>query len=293
MCSATTRRWCVPSPPAGSATTTVRYRRVELRYVDLKAGRRLQLTAYDETQAHTRNVEPGEAAIAEVAELLSAGYANWHVETTDETWQLRITKKGRPLLHRGPAGPGHVDRSHDRAKRRRLDEADPVFELLGISTADGKVKPSRMSKFRQVQDLLAALDPLIDDAVALGPGAESVAEPAAAGRRSRLRQRLPDVRGLPLSDCGQGAAGPGRRSRRQGSGARAQHRSRRAARGRRPADVRREPDRVGRARPMRPISCLPCMPATRRPTTRWRERCAGRRRSSSRRRAVITTSSDS
>ena len=103
------------------------YRRVELRYVDLKAGRRLQVTSYDETQAHTRNVEPGEARARRVDELLAAGYANWHVETTDETLQLRVTKKGRPLLHRAPAGPGHVDRSHDRAKRRRLDESDPVF----------------------------------------------------------------------------------------------------------------------------------------------------------------------
>ena len=32
-----------------------RWRRVELRYVDLKAGRRLQLTAYDDTQAHVSN----------------------------------------------------------------------------------------------------------------------------------------------------------------------------------------------------------------------------------------------
>jgi SAM-dependent methyltransferase len=149
---------------------TVPYRRVELRYVDLKAGRRLQVTAYDETQAHTRNVEAGDALAGEIDALLAAGYANWHVETTDATWQLRITKKGRPLLHRGPAGPGHVDRSHDRAKRRRLEEHDPVFALLGISTEDGKVKPSRMAKFRQVQDLLAALDPLVDDVVSLGPG---------------------------------------------------------------------------------------------------------------------------
>lgn len=149
----------------------VPFRRVELRYVDLKAGRRLQLTSYDDTQAHTRNVEPGPAADDAIEELLTAGYANWHVETSDETWQLRITKKGRPLLHRGPAGPGHVDRSHDRAKRRRLTEDDPMFELLGITSTDGRVKPSRMAKFRQVQDLLSALDPLIDDAVALGPGA--------------------------------------------------------------------------------------------------------------------------
>ena len=31
------------------------WRRAELRYVDLKAGRHLQVTTYDATQAHTHN----------------------------------------------------------------------------------------------------------------------------------------------------------------------------------------------------------------------------------------------
>ena len=41
-----------------------RWRRVELRYVDLKAGRHLQVTSYDDTQAHTANHAVGEAAPA-------------------------------------------------------------------------------------------------------------------------------------------------------------------------------------------------------------------------------------
>ena len=150
---------------------TVPFRRVELRYVDVKAGRRLQLTSYDETQAHTRNVSPGPEAEAAVDELLATAYANWHVETAGETLQLRVTKKGRWLLHRSSRdAKADVDRSHDRAKQRRLDESDPLFALLGVTTADGRVKPSRTAKFRQVQDLLQALDPLVEAAVQLGPG---------------------------------------------------------------------------------------------------------------------------
>jgi SAM-dependent methyltransferase len=150
---------------------TVPFRRVELRYVDVKAGRRLQLTSYDETQAHTRNVAPGPEAEAAVDELLATAYANWHIETAGETLQLRVTKKGRWLLHRSSRDANaDVDRSHDRAKQRRLDESDPLFALLGITTADGRVKPSRTAKFRQVQDLLQALEPLVESAVQLGPG---------------------------------------------------------------------------------------------------------------------------
>jgi SAM-dependent methyltransferase len=150
---------------------TVAFRRVDLRYVDLKAGRFLQITAYDETQAHTRNVAAGAAAAAQIDALLDEGYANWTAETTTEAVQVRITKRGKPLLHRSAhATITAPDRDHDRAKRRRLDDSDELFEVLGISEPGGRVKPTRTAKFRQVQDFLAALDPVIGDAVTLGPG---------------------------------------------------------------------------------------------------------------------------
>lgn len=150
---------------------SVAFRRVELRYVDLTAGRRLQVTSYDETQAHIRNLVPGEESRVELLQLLRAGYANWHIDTLSQAVQARVTKKGKVMVHRGAsvALVERLDRSHDRAKRRRLDADDALFRVLGITSADGKVKPSRVAKFRQVQDLLAALDPVVDDAVALGP----------------------------------------------------------------------------------------------------------------------------
>lgn len=154
--------------------TVAPFRRVEVRYVDLKAGRRLQVVSYDDTQAHTRNVELGRAAEAAVDELLAEPYASWHIRAGTETTQLRVTKKGRPLLHRAPTedGAGDVDRSHDRAKHRRLDGADPLFQVLGIADERGRIKPTKVAKFRQVQDLLGVLSPLVDDVVSLGPGAD-------------------------------------------------------------------------------------------------------------------------
>jgi SAM-dependent methyltransferase len=152
------------------------HRRVELRFVDLKQGRRLQVTRYDETQAFTSNVDV-DASQAEIERLLAQPYANWHVETSTETVQVRITKRGKPLVHRSPRETAvEPDRAHDRAKPRRLDATDPIFAALGLGTADGRIKPSRVAKFRQVQDLLAALDPVVDDAIALGPGADLSAE---------------------------------------------------------------------------------------------------------------------
>jgi SAM-dependent methyltransferase len=149
----------------------VPFRRVETRYVDVRAGRRLQITAYDDTQAHTRNVAVGAAAERALDEMLSLPFANWHVETVSETVQLRVTRRGRALLHRHVrATATEPDRGHDRAKQRRLPEDDELFGVLGFATVNGEIKPSRRAKFRQVQDFLGALDPLLEDAVARGPG---------------------------------------------------------------------------------------------------------------------------
>src|SRR4051812_16530308 len=71
----------------------VDYRRVEMRYVDIAAGRRLQVTYYDDTQAHVRNLALGDEAAKAVDDLLAGGYANWHVATSRETIQLRVTRK--------------------------------------------------------------------------------------------------------------------------------------------------------------------------------------------------------
>ena len=144
-------------------------RRVELRVVDLKAGRHLQVTSYDQTQAHTSNHLVGEPAAAAVDALLDQSFANWHVDTAAETLQLRVTKKGVPLLH-ASARDGEVDvpRGHDRAKDRLLREDDPVLRALGISDAQGRVKPSRQAKYRQVEEFLRLLDATLTEAIAQG-----------------------------------------------------------------------------------------------------------------------------
>jgi hypothetical protein len=157
-----------------------RWRRVELRYVDLKAGRRLQVTAYDETQAFTANHD-ATAAPVEVDVLLAEPFGHWHVTTTDGELALRVTKKGRVLLDdrrsrrepgqeppRPSGAPADAPRVHDRAKRRLLPEDDPVLRALGVSGEDGRVKPSRQAKYRQVEEFLRLLGAGLDDAVAAG-----------------------------------------------------------------------------------------------------------------------------
>jgi SAM-dependent methyltransferase len=143
------------------------WRRVELRWVDLRDGRRLQVVTDDETQSFTRNVVEAEAPAA-VDALLAEPFGNWHVDTTAESLQLRVTKRGEAQLHRASpvlGAPGERrDRVHDRVKPRLLDPGDPLLRELGISDASGRVKPSRQDKYRQVEEFLRALDPVLERA---------------------------------------------------------------------------------------------------------------------------------
>jgi SAM-dependent methyltransferase len=151
------------------------WRRVELRYVRLKAGLRLQVTTYDDRQAHTRNVEPGPAAEHAVDELLALPFGNWHVDTTDATLQMRVTKKGDALLHRrrrdadeGRSAAHSEGQRHDRVKARLLDPGDPVLHAIGITDHEGRVKPSRNAKYRQVEEFLRILASVVDSALESG-----------------------------------------------------------------------------------------------------------------------------
>lgn len=152
-----------------------RWRRVELRPVELAAGLRLQVVRHDERQAFTSNVPYGDEAAEVVAELLDQPYGNWHVVTADETIQVRFTKKGTAQIHRANgrgAGAGTGSRSaadqrpesraHDRRKQRVLALDDPMLRAIGITTETGAIKPSREDKLRQVEAFLRAFDAVLD-----------------------------------------------------------------------------------------------------------------------------------
>jgi SAM-dependent methyltransferase len=130
-----------------------RWERVELRPVDLKSGRRLQIVTSGSGAPVTRNEDYGPAAEQAVDELLADSFGNWHVQTTTETLQLRVTKKGAAQLHRAP----NVDSQHtghDREKPHLIDPGDPLFTVLGAGA----------SKRRQVDAFLRVLAAAVDDA---------------------------------------------------------------------------------------------------------------------------------
>jgi SAM-dependent methyltransferase len=127
--------------------------RVELRPVDLKTGRHLQVVTTGEAGPTTANHAYGGPAAAAVDALLGEPFGNWHVQTTGETLQLRVTKKGLAQLHRtGAAASQHTE--HDQAAAHLIDPGDPLFKTLGAGA----------SKRRQVDAFLRVLQAAVADA---------------------------------------------------------------------------------------------------------------------------------
>ncbi|MCZ4498937.1 MAG: SAM-dependent methyltransferase [Marmoricola sp.] len=185
------------------------WRRTELRYVELKAGLHLQVTRYDETQAYVSNYHGDDRGPA-LDELLAEPFGNWHVETATETLQLRVTKSGDAAVSTQAAAGVVPDRGHDRSKARLLAEDDPVLRALGISDAEGRVKPSRRAKYRQVEEFLRELAASVEDALATGRLAPTLEQPLRlvdlgcgnAYLTFAAHAWLSRVRGLPVRSVG-------------------------------------------------------------------------------------------
>ncbi len=136
-----------------------KWRKAELRPVELKAGPRLQVTLFDESQAHTANHTWDADASTAVDALLEQPFGNWHVDSVDGSLQIRVTKRGEAQVHRR-SGAREQQAAHDRSKPRLVDPGEPFLLELGVSTADGKVKPSRTDKYQQVEQFVRALAPV-------------------------------------------------------------------------------------------------------------------------------------
>jgi hypothetical protein len=140
-----------------------------LRYVDSRPGASLRVTAHTTMSRHIRATTSSVTPPAALDDLLDQPFANWHVETTSETHQPASHQEGRSLgAHPATRRGGRGRRDHDRDKGRLLPEDDPVFRALGLSDHEGRMKPSRQGKYRQVEEFLRILDASVGEALEKG-----------------------------------------------------------------------------------------------------------------------------
>jgi Methyltransferase domain len=138
--------------------------RLDMRPVELKSGLHIQVTYSDGRAMTTKNYLPHELPFMEIAQ---SGYANILVENGESALNLHFSKKDQPLLTRGKSTQER-NLSHDHEKQRLLDPTDPFLREVGISDHNGRIKPSMMDKYKQVEEFLRLLVPTLEDAMSAG-----------------------------------------------------------------------------------------------------------------------------
>ena len=133
--------------------------RVDLRPVEIKDRVMIQSISHDGKKDFTKNHEIDSI---EIDEILASGYSNLIVESTNESFQIQITKKDEAITGVGKTRLERVVR-HDREKVRLLPESAPIFEALEFADSSGRIKPSKRDKYIQIDQLLRSVDEVLLD----------------------------------------------------------------------------------------------------------------------------------
>lgn len=113
----------------------------------------------DITQNYTIN-----EAVQRLAGLVGEDYLSATLFTTSEDLTLQFTKKKATTLTRGkPTFATMPTQDHNRAKKYVVDAARPYLHALGVTQADGVVKPSMYPKFKQICHFVEIVDQLIGE----------------------------------------------------------------------------------------------------------------------------------
>jgi len=133
------------------------FERIDIKPVLIKEELKWQIISSDGKKDITKNVEID----FNFTELLISGYANLQVDTQSESYQVRISKKDEALVSVSKVKLSR-DLSHDRKKQRMLLESNQVFKALDMSDLLGRIKPSKMDKYKQVDEFLRLISQTLD-----------------------------------------------------------------------------------------------------------------------------------
>lgn len=144
----------------GTAARTV------VRPVRLKEGVRYQFEYHAAGKVTHENLPAAEAA-DRIVSLLEGAYRQALLKTPEADVQLLLSRKGKAAMLRKPptGGASPEPQSHDRTKRRVLEEGRPVPFLveLGIMTKEGRVYAQKQDKYRQINRFLETVEDVLDE----------------------------------------------------------------------------------------------------------------------------------
>lgn len=135
---------------------------IYIRPVEIKKGVMLSFTYRYQTKDEVKNFGL-EEAIEIVKEELGSPFMKLHLFTTVEDFELSINKKGKGFMRSSP--PRFIKaemQQHDHQKKAWVNSKALYLHRLEIADDNGKVRPSKNDKFKQINKYIEITDSLID-----------------------------------------------------------------------------------------------------------------------------------
>jgi len=137
-----------------------------VRPVQLKNGLFYQFEAYYKNKVLHENVAADQAA-DKLVDCIAHQYKQTLIKGQGYQLHILSSKKGKLTINRKETGEVAAQvkpRSHNRQKRRVLEEGKPVAFLveLGIMTAEGRVHAKKQDKFKQINRFLEMVEDVLE-----------------------------------------------------------------------------------------------------------------------------------
>ncbi|MCE2573500.1 class I SAM-dependent methyltransferase [Motilimonas eburnea] len=145
--------------------------RITLRPVELKGQRLISCLYQYQTNHVTKNITTDDA-MALCQPWLRDDFQNAHLVSDEWEVQLSVTKKGKVLFNKyrnksaamKPAASTQGNKvSHNRAKKRYVEQSRPYLNALGITDKQGEIIPSMSRKWKQINKFIEVLSRAIDN----------------------------------------------------------------------------------------------------------------------------------
>ena len=133
-----------------------------IRTVSTEKGSRLYFLYRGASRDVAKNYDV-DLGISMIAEALDGQFFGGHLFTTDNDFQLDISKKGKSRLNIGkPTFKLKPSESHNREKTYQVDPDSFFLKALGITDETGRIRDKQQDKWRQINKFVEVLSNLFD-----------------------------------------------------------------------------------------------------------------------------------
>ena len=131
--------------------------KILIRLLETKKGSRLFYLYRYNTRDTAKNYDYNEG-INILRQLLGTDFFSGHLFTTQNDFQLEIGKKGKTRLNVAkPTFKGKPQLSHNREKKRLVNQNDFYLQALGITTDTGEIRDKQQDKWKQINKFVETL----------------------------------------------------------------------------------------------------------------------------------------